>query len=127
MGEIRELKAKNQEEKTSIARKIEAPLELVEEVAELQRLPVVNFAAGGIATPADAAMMMQLGSDGVFVGSGIFKSSDPESRAKAIVEAVTHFDDPKVIAEVSKGLGEPMKGIEISDIPKDQRLQERGW
>ncbi len=127
MGEIRELKGKDHEEMISIARKIEAPFELVKEVSELQRLPVVNFAAGGIATPADAAMMMQLGSDGVFVGSGIFKSSDPESRAKAIVEAVTHFDDPKVIAEVSKGLGEPMKGIEISDIPKDQRLQERGW
>jgi pyridoxal 5'-phosphate synthase pdxS subunit len=127
MGEIRELKGKDHEEMTSIARKIEAPFELVKEVAELQRLSVVNFAAGGIATPTDAAMMMQLGSDGVFVGSGIFKSSDPESRAKAIVEAVTHFDDPKVIAEVSKGLGEAMKGIEISDIPKDQRLQERGW
>jgi pyridoxal 5'-phosphate synthase pdxS subunit len=87
----------------------------------------VNFAAGGLATPADAAMMMQLGMDGVFVGSGIFKSQDPEPRAKAIVEAVTHFDDPKVIAEVSKGLGDAMKGIEISEIPKDQRLQERGW
>jgi pyridoxal 5'-phosphate synthase pdxS subunit len=127
MGEIRELKGKDHEEMTSIARKIEAPFELVKEVAELQRLLVVNFAAGGIATPTDAAMMMQLGSDGVFVGSGIFKSSDPESRAKAIVEAVTHFDDPKVIAEVSKGLGDAMRGIEISDIPKDQRLQERGW
>jgi pyridoxal 5'-phosphate synthase pdxS subunit len=127
MGEIRELKGKNHEERTTIARKIEAPLELVMEVAELQRLPVVNFAAGGLATPSDAAMMMQLGMDGVFVGSGIFKSQDPEPRAKAIVEAVTHFDDPKVIAEVSKGLGDAMKGIEISEIPKDQRLQERGW
>lgn len=127
MGSIRELKGKDHEEMTSIARKIEAPFELVQEVAELQRLPVVNFAAGGLATPSDAAMMMQLGSDGVFVGSGIFKSSDPESRAKAIVEAVTHFDDPKVIAEVSKGLGDAMKGIEISEIPKEQRLQERGW
>jgi pyridoxal 5'-phosphate synthase pdxS subunit len=127
MGEIRELKGKNHEEMTTIARKIEAPFELVAEVSELQRLPVVNFAAGGLATPADAAMMMQLGMDGVFVGSGIFKSQDPEPRAKAIVEAVTHFDDPKVIAEVSKGLGDAMKGIEISEIPKDQRLQERGW
>jgi pyridoxal 5'-phosphate synthase pdxS subunit len=127
MGTIRELKGKDHEEMTSIARKIEAPLELVKEVSELQRLPVVNFAAGGIATPADAAMMMLLGSDGVFVGSGIFKSSDPKVRAKAIVEAVTHFDDPKLIAEVSKGLGEAMKGIEISEIPKEQRLQERGW
>jgi pyridoxal 5'-phosphate synthase pdxS subunit len=127
MGEIRELKGKNHGEMTSIARKIEAPLELVAEVAELQRLPVVNFAAGGLATPSDAAMMMQLGMDGVFVGSGIFKSQDPEPRARAIVEAVTHFDDPKVLAEVSKGLGDAMKGIEISEIPKDQRLQERGW
>jgi pyridoxal 5'-phosphate synthase pdxS subunit len=127
MGEIRELASKDHEEMTSIARKIEAPFELVEEVSELQRLPVVNFAAGGLATPADAAMMMQLGSDGVFVGSGIFKSSNPEVRAKAMVEAVTHFDDPKVIAEVSKGLGDAMKGIEISEIPSAQRLQERGW
>lgn len=127
MGEIRELKGKNHEEMTSIARKIEAPIELVEEVAELQRLPVVNFAAGGLATPADAAMMMQMGMDGVFVGSGIFKSQDPEPRAKSIVEAVLHFDDPKTIAEVSKGLKDAMKGLEISDIPKDQRLQERGW
>jgi pyridoxal 5'-phosphate synthase pdxS subunit len=87
----------------------------------------VNFAAGGLATPADAALMMQLGSDGVFVGSGIFKSENPTVRAKAIVEAVTHFDDPKVIAEVSKGLGNAMPGIEISTIPEDQRLQERGW
>jgi pyridoxal 5'-phosphate synthase pdxS subunit len=126
-GQIRELLGKNHEEMTSIARKIEAPLELVLEVAKIQRLPVVNFAAGGLATPADAAMMMQMGTDGVFVGSGIFKSSDPESRAKAIVEAVMNFDDPKVIAEVSKGLGDAMKGIEISEIPKDQRLQERGW
>lgn len=126
-GQIRELLGKNHEEMTSIARKIEAPIELVLEVAKLQRLPVVNFAAGGLATPADAAMMMQLGSDGVFVGSGIFKSSDPDSRAKAIVEAVMNFDDPKVISEVSKGLGDAMKGIEISEIPKDQRLQERGW
>jgi pyridoxal 5'-phosphate synthase pdxS subunit len=127
MGEIRELKAKKTEELTSIARKIEAPVELVEEVAQLQRLPVVNFAAGGLATPADAAMMMQMGMDGVFVGSGIFKSQDPEPRAKSIVEAVLHFDDPKVIAEVSKGLKDAMKGLEISEIPKDQRLQERGW
>ena len=127
MGEIRELKGKNREEMSSVARKIEAPIELVEEVAELQRLPVVNFAAGGLATPSDAAMMMQMGLDGVFVGSGIFKSQDPEPRAKSIVEAVLHFDDPKVIAEVSKGLGDAMKGIEISEIPKDQRLQERGW
>jgi pyridoxal 5'-phosphate synthase pdxS subunit len=127
MSQVRELKGKEQEELVTIARKIEAPLYLVKEVAELQRLPVINFAAGGIATPADAAMMMQLGSDGVFVGSGIFKSDNPEERAKAIVEAVTNFDDPRVLAEVSKGLGEAMKGIEISTIKPEQRLQERGW
>ncbi|MCK5413787.1 MAG: pyridoxal 5'-phosphate synthase lyase subunit PdxS, partial [Thermoplasmata archaeon] len=97
------------------------------EIAVLQRLPVVNFAAGGLATPADASMMMQLGVDGVFVGSGIFKSADPQPRAKAIVEAVTHFDDPSVIADVSRGLGDAMPGIEISDIPDNERLQERGW
>jgi pyridoxal 5'-phosphate synthase pdxS subunit len=97
------------------------------ETKRLQRLPVVNFAAGGVATPADAAIMMQLGSDGVFVGSGIFKSKNPEKRAKAIVEAVAHYDEPAVIAEVSKNLGEAMLGIEISAIPKDQLLAERGW
>jgi pyridoxal 5'-phosphate synthase pdxS subunit len=127
MSQVRELKGKESEELMSIARKIEAPLYLVKEVAELQRLPVINFAAGGIATPADASMMMQLGSDGVFVGSGIFKSDNPEERAKAIVEAVTNYDDPSVLAEVSKGLGEAMKGIEISTIKPEQRLQERGW
>lgn len=97
------------------------------EIKEKQRLPVVNFAAGGIATPADAAMMMQLGCDGVFVGSGIFKSENPKERGRAIVEATANFDDPSIIAEVSKGLGEAMKGLEISEIPPDQRLQERGW
>jgi pyridoxal 5'-phosphate synthase pdxS subunit len=101
--------------------------EVLKEIKELQRLPVVNFAAGGIATPADAAIMMQLGSDGVFVGSGIFKSKNPEKRAKAIVEAVAHYDEPEKIAEVSKNLGEAMLGIEIGTIPKDQLLQERGW
>jgi pyridoxal 5'-phosphate synthase pdxS subunit len=126
-GMVRELKGKDHEEMVMLARKIEAPIYLVEEVARLQRLPVINFAAGGIATPADAALMMQLGSDGVFVGSGIFKSSNPKVRAKAIVDAVTNFDDAKVIAEVSKGLGEAMPGIEISTIPEPQRMQERGW
>jgi pyridoxal 5'-phosphate synthase pdxS subunit len=101
--------------------------ELVEEVAQLQRLPVVNFAAGGVATPADAVLMMMLGSDGVFVGSGIFKSHNPEVRAKAIVEAVANFDDPKVMLEVSSGLGEAMVGLDIKEIPEGQRLQERGW
>jgi pyridoxal 5'-phosphate synthase pdxS subunit len=127
MGQIRELRGKDETEMVAVARKIEAPIYLVKEVAALQRLPVINFAAGGIATPADAALMMQLGSDGVFVGSGIFKSNNPAERAKAIVDAVTNFDDPKVIAEVSKGLGEAMKGIEISTIKPEDRMQERGW
>ena len=127
MGKIRELKGKEEDELNTVAREIQAPFYLVKEVAEIQRIPVVNFAAGGIATPSDAAMMMQLGSDGVFVGSGIFKSENPRDRAKAIVETVTHFDDPYVIAEVSKGLGDAMHGIEISTIKPEQRLQERGW
>jgi pyridoxal 5'-phosphate synthase pdxS subunit len=100
---------------------------ILQEVKKLQRLPVVNFAAGGIATPADAAIMMQLGSDGVFVGSGIFKSNNPEKRAKAIVKAVANFDKPKIIAQVSKKLGEAMMGIEIESIPKEQLFQGRGW
>jgi len=101
--------------------------DLLKEIKEMQRLPVVNFAAGGIATPADAAIMMQLGSDGVFVGSGIFKSSNPSKRAKAIVEAVANYDKPEVISEVSKNLGEAMNGIDIKTLPKEQLLQERGW
>ncbi|MBN2603806.1 MAG: pyridoxal 5'-phosphate synthase lyase subunit PdxS [Candidatus Thermoplasmatota archaeon] len=101
--------------------------EILKEIKKIQRLPVVNFAAGGIATPADASIMMQLGSDGVFVGSGIFKSQDPEKRARAIVKAVTHFDEPDIIAKVSKDLGDAMHGIEIGTIPPEQMLQERGW
>jgi pyridoxal 5'-phosphate synthase pdxS subunit len=124
---IHELRGKDDHEVLRVAQEIRAPFGVLKEVAQLQRLPVVNFAAGGIATPADAAMMMQLGVDGVFVGSGIFKSSDPAPRAKAIVEAVTHFDDPQVIADVSKGLGDAMHGIEISTIPENERLQQRGW
>lgn len=127
MGKVRELQNKDEMELRAVAREIQASYELVKEVAKLQRMPVINFAAGGIATPADAALMMQLGSDGVFVGSGIFKSDNPAKMAKAIVEAVTHFDDPKIIAEVSKGLGDAMKGIEISTISQEERLQERGW
>jgi pyridoxal 5'-phosphate synthase pdxS subunit len=127
MGKIRDLKGKDDLELMAVARDIQAPFQLVKEVAALQRLPVINFAAGGIATPADAALMMQLGSDGVFVGSGIFKSNDPALRAKAIVDAVTNYDDPKVLAEVSRGLGEAMHGIEISNIKPEQRMQERGW
>jgi pyridoxal 5'-phosphate synthase pdxS subunit len=127
MGTVRSLKGKGEDELFKVARDIQAPVELVIEVATLQRLPVVNFAAGGIATPADAAMMMQLGSDGVFVGSGIFKSKEPQKMAKAIVEAVTHYDDPAVLAKVSKGIGDPMHGMTISEIPKDKQLQTRGW
>ena len=100
---------------------------ILEETKKIQRLPVVNFAAGGIATPSDAAIMMQLGSDGVFVGSGIFKSEKPKKRAKSIVQAVTHFDEPEIIAEISKNIGDAMTGIEIENIPKEERLQERGW
>ncbi len=127
MGKIRDLKGKDDLELMAVAREIQAPFPLVKEVAGLQRLPVINFAAGGIATPADAALMMQLGSDGVFVGSGIFKSNDPALRAKAIVDAVTNYDNPKVLAEVSRGLGEAMHGIEIANIKPEQRMQDRGW
>jgi pyridoxal 5'-phosphate synthase pdxS subunit len=109
------------------AKDLQAPYELVKWVAENGKLPVVNFSAGGIATPADAALMMQLGCDGVFVGSGIFKSGDPAARAKAIVQATTHFEDADIIAKVSRGLGEAMVGINISEIPAEQRMQERGW
>ena len=109
------------------AKTLGAPLELVKWVSDNGKLPVVNFSAGGIATPADAALMMQLGCDGVFVGSGIFKSGDPAKRARAIVEATTHFEDPDVIGRVSRDLGEPMVGINISDIPDSERMQERGW
>ncbi|MCL6432119.1 MAG: pyridoxal 5'-phosphate synthase lyase subunit PdxS [Anaerolineae bacterium] len=127
LGEIRRLQSMAPEELMAAAKDMGAPYELVVEVARLGRLPVVNFAAGGIATPADAALMMQLGMDGVFVGSGIFKSADPARRAKAIVEATTHYNDPKIIAEVSKGLGEAMPGLEIAAIPAAERLAERGW
>ena len=127
LGEIRRLTTMAPEELMTYAKEIGAPYALVCEVAKLGRLPVVNFAAGGIATPADAALMMQLGVDGVFVGSGIFKSTDPARRAKAIVEAVTHYNDPAIIAEVSKGLGEAMPGLEIAAIPAEERLAVRGW
>lgn len=111
----------------AFAREIEAPYELVRQSAELGRLPVVNFAAGGVATPADAALMMQLGCDGVFVGSGIFKSGDAKKRARAIVQAVTHYKDPKVLAEVSQGLGEAMVGINVRQMPEADKLAGRGW
>jgi len=126
-GAIRRLKNMPDEELMSFAKEIGAPFETVKETKDLGHLPVVNFAAGGIATPADAALMMQLGVDGVFVGSGIFKSGDPALRAKSIVEAVAHYDDPKILAEISKGLGEPMVGIEVSELPHTERLAERGW
>ena len=127
MREIRRISGIRVDELMAYAKEIGAPYELVKETAEMGRLPVVNFAAGGVATPADAAMMMQLGMDGVFVGSGIFKSGNPALRAKAIVEAVTHFNDPKILAEVSKGLGEPMVGIGVSELPESARLAQRGW
>ena len=127
MSEIRVLSNKPKEELMSYAKEIGAPYELVVQVAETGKLPVVNFAAGGIATPADAALMMQLGSEGVFVGSGIFKSSNPPVMARAIVKATAHFDNPDILAEVSEGLGEAMKGLEISELPPQYRLAERGW
>ena len=127
LGEIRRLQNMVPEELMRAAKEMGAPYDLVVEVAREGRLPVVNFAAGGLATPSDAALMMQLGLDGVFVGSGIFKSEDPARRAKAIVEATTHFRDPAIIAEISKGLGEAMPGQEMSEIPEEQRLATRGW
>lgn len=127
MDEVRRLQNMPPEELMSEAKKLGAPYELVKEVASLGRLPVVNFAAGGVATPADAALMMQLGADGVFVGSGIFKSADPASRARAIVLAVTHYNDPKKLAEVSRGLGEAMPGLELGAISQEKRLATRGW
>ena len=127
LSTIRELKEKTEEELWSVSREIEAPLELVKETAKLGRLPVVNFAAGGIATPADAALMMQLGADGVFVGSGIFKSENPILVAKAIVEATNNYKDAEIIANVSTELGKAMPGLEISQIPENEILQNRGW
>jgi pyridoxal 5'-phosphate synthase pdxS subunit len=126
-GEIRRLISMGNEELMAFAKEIGAPYELIKETKELGHLPVVNFAAGGIATPADAALMMQLGVDGVFVGSGIFKSGNPERRAKAIVEATTHFRDPGIIAEVSRNLGEPMVGRSVSSLPESEHLAVRGW
>lgn len=126
-GEIRRLTTMDEDELFTYAKNIQAPYALVKETAELGRLPVVNFAAGGVATPADAALMMQLGVDGVFVGSGIFKSGNPAQRAKAIVEAVTHFNNPEVLAKVSRGLGEAMVGINVTTMPEEQKIAGRGW
>jgi pyridoxal 5'-phosphate synthase pdxS subunit len=127
MGEIRRLTSMNEDELFTYAKNIQAPYDLVLETARLGRLPVVNFAAGGVATPADAALMMQLGMDGVFVGSGIFKSGNPAKRAKAIVESVTHFRDASVLANVSRGLGEAMVGINVSAMPEEDKIAGRGW
>ncbi len=127
MREIRALTTLGSEELMATAKQLGAPYELVARVAREGRLPVVNFAAGGVATPADAALMMQLGADGVFVGSGIFKSSNPAARARAIVRAVAHFQDPEVLAEVSRGLGEPMPGRSAARLAEGERLQVRGW
>ena len=127
MDEIRKLTVMREEELMAEAKNLGAPYDLVVEVARTGRLPVVNFAAGGLATPSDAALMMQLGVDGVFVGSGIFKSEDPARRARAIVMATTHFNDAKIIAEVSRGLGEPMRGRDVTSMPAQERLAVRGW
>ncbi len=127
MSEIRKVRGMADEELAAEAKQIGAPLGLLQEVKKRGKLPVVNFSAGGIATPADAALMMQLGADGIFVGSGIFKSKNPAARAKAIVRATTHYNDPAVLAEVSKDLGEAMPGLEIATIKKEERMQERGW
>jgi len=126
MDEIRKIVSMSEDELYNEAKNINAPFELILEVRNLGKLPVVNFAAGGIATPADAALMMQLGADGVFVGSGIFKSNNPEKRARAIVDAVTYFDDPKILSEISKDLGEPMQGIDIKALSDEEKLQTRG-
>ena len=127
LAEIRRLEGMREDELFVAAKELDAPYELVKDVAANGRLPVVNFVAGGISTPADAALVMQLGSEGVFVGSGIFKSEDPARMANAIVQATTHFDNPSIIAEVSKGLGSPMRGISMEAIPTEERLAVRGW
>jgi len=127
LGAIKKLQNTPDEELMSYAKEIGAPYELVVETKKLGRLPVVNFAAGGLATPADAALMMQLGVDGVFVGSGIFKSGDPAKRGEAIVKATTHYDNPEILAEVSRGLGEAMVGRQVTDIPEEELLAGRGW
>ena len=127
VGSMKKLTVMGEEELMAEAKRLGAPYELVKKVAKTGKLPVPNFAAGGIATPADASLMMQLGAESVFVGSGIFKSEDPPQRAKAIVEATTNYDKPEILARVSTGLKEAMEGIDIAEIPAEQRLQERGW
>ena len=127
LAEIRRLQGMREDELFVAAKELQAPYELVKQIANDGRLPVVNFVAGGISTPADAALVMQLGAEGVFVGSGIFKSEDPARMANAIVQATTHFDDPKILAEVSKGLGAPMRGISMDQLAPSDRLASRGW
>lgn len=127
MGEIARIHSARKDELMNIAKELQAPYDLVMEVRKTGRLPVPNFSAGGIATPADAALMMKLGAEAIFVGSGIFKSGDPARRASAIVEATAHFNDPKLIAQVSQGLGEPMVGINVSDLRDEELLASRGW
>jgi pyridoxal 5'-phosphate synthase pdxS subunit len=126
-NELNEVIACDENQVVALSKKFKAPLNVLEDIREQKKLPVVNFAAGGIATPADAALMMQLGCDGVFVGSGIFKSGDPAERAEAIVIATTNFNDPKVLAEISKDLGEPMVGINIDTLTEEEKLAKRGW
>jgi len=126
-GQIRQLSGLRGDELAGAAKELGAPIELVRQIAATGKLPVVNFSAGGIATPADAALMMQLGADGNFVGSGIFKSDDPAPRARAIVEATTYYQDPDIVAKVSRGLGEPMRGIDVSKMAQEDLLQTRGW
>ena len=127
LGQIKKIEHMDDAELMAEAQSLKAPYELVREIHETCKLPVFNFAAGGMATPADAALMMQLGADGVFVGSGIFKSSDPAPRAHAIVQAVTHYNDPAVLAEISKGLGDPMSSIAVGSMNEEERLAKRGW
>jgi len=127
LAEIRRLESMREDELFAVAKELQAPLDLVRGVASDGRLPVVNFVAGGISTPSDAALVMQLGAEGVFVGSGIFKSEDPARMANAIVQATTHFDNPSIVAEVSKGLGAPMRGLTLEAIPEQERLAVRGW
>ena len=127
LAQIRRLQGMREDELFVVAQELQAPYELVKQVAQDGRLPVVNFVAGGISTPADAALVMQLGAEGVFVGSGVFKSEDPARMANAIVQATTHFDDPKILAEVSKGLGAPMRGIAMEQLAESDRLASRGW
>jgi pyridoxal 5'-phosphate synthase pdxS subunit len=127
LSQIRRLQSMREDEQFVAAKELQAPYETVRQVAADGKLPVVNFVAGGISTPADAALVMQLGAEGVFVGSGIFKSEDPARMATAIVQATTHFDNPKIIADVSKGLGAPMRGLTLESIPAQERMAVRGW